>query len=170
MSDHGLSRVSSLMRGRQVGVVAVEFALAATVFFMVVASIFDFGYLFWVQLTMQHAVREGARIAVVGSTALTPNPNPANAMQNRYTTAIAEMTAQSMGLWASVSPVVSVQTVDATGALTTLPTGNLGAASQIVVISVDCSTPLIIGFIRPFFAGGVHTFRVSAAMRNEEFT
>jgi Flp pilus assembly protein TadG len=161
---------SSIGRRRTRGSALIEFALCATVFFTVLCGILDFGYLCYVNLTMQHAVREGARVASVGRQDLDPNPTPGNPMQNRYDTLIAQMQAQSMGLWTQVSPVVSISVIDAGGAVVGLPANNVGTATQIIVVSVDCTVPVLTGFTRVFFTGGNYTFRVSTTIRNEAFS
>ena len=46
----------------------VEFALVMVLFLSVVFTIMDFAIMFFVNQTMQHAVREGARLAVTGKT------------------------------------------------------------------------------------------------------
>jgi Flp pilus assembly protein TadG len=43
------------------GAATVEFALVAAVVFTLLFGIIDFSYIFWGTLSMQHAVREGAR-------------------------------------------------------------------------------------------------------------
>lgn len=163
-----IARVGRMGRSR--GAAVIEFALVAMLFFTALFAVFDFGYLFWVNLTMQHAVREGARVAVTGRQDLDPNPEPGNALQNRYDSALAQMQSQSMGLWSKVSPVVSTQTIDGNGNLVALGANNFGAAGNIVVITVTCTVPLLTPFTRPFFANGAYVFRVSATMRNETFT
>src|SRR3954447_25565297 len=46
------------------GQAIVEFTLIALLLFTFVFAIIDFAYMFYVQLTMQHAVREGVRYAI----------------------------------------------------------------------------------------------------------
>ena len=44
----------------------MEFALVALLLFGILFTIIDLGIMFYVNLTMQHAVREGTRYAVTG--------------------------------------------------------------------------------------------------------
>jgi Flp pilus assembly protein TadG len=134
------------------GAAAVEFALVATLLFSLLAAIADFGYLFYVNLTMQHAVREGARVGVV---------------RDDLAPAIDAMKAQSMGLWSVVSPSVTVERVDGSGGVVKLPPNTFGASSDIIVFKVECASPLLTGFISPLFANGIYRFTVSATMRIE---
>ena len=46
------------------GAVAVEFALIATVFFLLVAGVIDFGYAYYMKQTITNASREGARYGI----------------------------------------------------------------------------------------------------------
>jgi len=134
------------------GAAVVEFALVATALFSLLCAMADFGYLFYVNLTMQHAVREGARVGVING-GLAP--------------AIAAMKTQSMGLWDVVSPSVTVERIDGSGGVVKLPPNTFGTSSDIIVFNVDCATPLLTGFISPLFANGVYKFTVSATMRIE---
>lgn len=155
---------------RQRGAAVVEFALAAGLFFLVLFSILDFGYLFWVNLTMQHAVREGVRYAVTGQTGTldpdrTPNPlmDPCNAAREK-------IRRTSMGLYDKLSPTVYFKTVDTTTGATT----NLGSSScygelQLIMIQLQCEVKPLSPLTRPFFPGGTYAFNVSATMRTEAF-
>lgn len=55
------------------GAQAVEFALIVPVLLLLVLGIIDFGYVFGQQLSLNQAVREGARKAVVTEGATQPN-------------------------------------------------------------------------------------------------
>ena len=46
------------------GAVAVEFALIATVFFLLVAGVIDFGHAYYMKQTITNASREGARYGI----------------------------------------------------------------------------------------------------------
>ena len=133
------------MKRRQTGAAIVEFALVSVIFFTVLCSILDISYLFWVNLTMQHAVREGARLAITGQT-ITPATNCRDSV-------IAEMADQSMGLWSTVhaSPTFS----------------NVCADGQIMIITVHCTVVPFTPLVQQFFTNGTYLFDVSATMRNE---
>lgn len=53
------------------GAIIVEFAILAPIFLIMVIGIIDFGRLFWIKSTMQFAVEETARYAMVNSDATT---------------------------------------------------------------------------------------------------
>lgn len=158
---------------RQRGVAVVEFAIAAGLFFLVLFSILDFGYLFWVNLTMQHAVREGVRYAVTGQTGIldpdrTPNPlmDPCNAAREK-------IRSTSMGLFDKVitaNDKVQFYTVDpATGAKTSLGSTSCYGELQLIMIRLECETRPLSPLTRPFFPDGKYAFNVSATMRTEAF-
>lgn len=156
---------------KEKGAATVEFALVAVIFFTVLFSIIEFGYLFWGNLSMQHAVREGARFAVVTAT----DPTKPDPIADRCDRVINYTRDNSMGFYGRVSPVVTFGTVDAAGNLVSIGSG-CGAAQQIVVIHIACTLPLItpfsqlLGLLGPsIFTGGVYSFDVSATMRNEAF-
>jgi Flp pilus assembly protein TadG len=156
-------------RKRVRGVATVEFALTAILLFTVLFVIMDFSYLFWGNLSMQHAVREGARYAVTGQSNL--DPNPQGTAQDRCDAAIVEIRNQSMGFFDRVSSTVVFKTLDATtGAITPVPGNSCAAAGQIIIISVNCSLAPLTPFIKPFLASGKWEFVVSTTMKNEAFS
>jgi Flp pilus assembly protein TadG len=86
------------------GAATVEFALVAAVVFTLLFGIIDFSYIFWGTLSMQHAVREGARYAVTGQSNLFTNPT--GSAKDRCDAAVVEIKNQSMGFYDRVNPVV----------------------------------------------------------------
>jgi Flp pilus assembly protein TadG len=149
---------------RERGAAVVEFAIVASVYLLVLIAIIEFGVMFWASLTMQYAVREGARYAITGQ---------AEPASTRYQSVINKIQVSSMGLWGKVSPVITVR-ID-NGAPASYPNssdytaGMFGTAGQIVVLQVDCKWPLLTPLIQPFFTGGQYRFSVAATMRNEAF-
>lgn len=55
------------MRKRESGQSAVEFALVLPILLLLVCGIIDFGWLFYNQLSVENACREGARVACVNT-------------------------------------------------------------------------------------------------------
>ncbi len=155
----------SLTRRRQRGVAAVEFGLVAMLFFTIVLSIVDWSYLFFANLSMQHAVREGARYAVTGRSDLSTTPG------DRCGAAREQIRAQSMGLYDSSSSTTTFKTVDTSGNIVTLGSGSCYGANQLIVIQVDSRVAALTPFVRPFFSatGGEYRFSVSATMKNEAY-
>jgi hypothetical protein len=125
-------------------------------------AIVELGVLFWVNMTMQHAVREGARYAITGRKDLDPNENEDERL--RASAILEKIKISSLGLYDSVV-IEPVTITDPAG--TELP--GFGGPGQIVVINLDCSWPLLTPLVRPFFDEGTYNFKVSSAMRNENF-
>lgn len=147
----------------------VEFAIVASVFLLLLMVIIDLGLLFWVNLTMQYAVREGVRYAITGQSNL--DPNAAN--QQRYLAVIQSMRDNAMGMWDSVSPSVSIGLNGGAAQnyanSTQYTPGMFGSAGDIVVVQVNCTWPLLTPLVAPFFPGGKYIFSVAGTMRNEAF-
>jgi Flp pilus assembly protein TadG len=149
-------------RKGQAGSTVVEFAIIAPLLMFVICMIIDLGLMFWVNLTMQYAVHEGARYAVTGQDNLDPN----TANQQRYLAVIQDIESSSMGLYSLVNPTISV-TVNGTPA--TYGANMFGGPGDLVVLQLNCNWSLLTPLIAPFFSKGVYSFSVAATMRNEGF-
>ena len=57
-----------LARSRR-GVVAIEFALGFPIFLALVYGLFEFGRIFWTQNTLEYAIQQAARFAMVNTSA-----------------------------------------------------------------------------------------------------
>ena len=66
-----LEKVYRLCRRNRRGVAAVEFALVAPVFFLLIFGMIEFGRMIMVQQVITNGSREGARIAVLDGTSIT---------------------------------------------------------------------------------------------------
>ncbi|GJG93707.1 TadE/TadG family type IV pilus assembly protein [Cupriavidus pauculus] len=154
-----------ILRGArsQRGASAVEFALVAPVFFLLLFSIVDFGAMMWANLTMQHAVREGARYAVTGQTGLDASQSPA-----RYRAVLEKIQDSSLGVYDMSQAKV---TTWVNGSSTPNGAGMFGNAGDIIVIQVTCDWPLMTPLVAAYFKanGGKYHFSVAATMRNEAF-
>lgn len=151
------------------GQTMVEFALAAVLFIGLLFVILDVALLFWVNMTMQHAVREGTRYAVTGRVDASPD----------WRTALtAKIREQSMGLYdknlyVPKDPTIkiinqgSVTFPNYTGGTTI--TGNAGTPAVTIVVSLTYTWRVITPFLRPFFPGGMYTFTVRSTMKTELF-
>ncbi|MDD5250355.1 MAG: TadE/TadG family type IV pilus assembly protein [Rhodocyclaceae bacterium] len=156
---------------RQRGSSIVEFALVAPVFFFLFLAVIEFGILFWVNLTMQHAVREGARYAVTGQSNLDPNASD----QQRYNAVIQDIKNNSMGLYGMLNPTIAI-TINGGSSQSysnsaSYNGGMFGGPGDIIVLQLNCAWPIITPLAKPFFAGtdGQYQFSVAATMRNEAF-
>ncbi len=84
------------------GAVALEFALGLPIFLAMIYGVFEFGRIFWTQNTMEFAIEEAARFAMV-------NPNATNA---QITTIVED---KAVGLDAARIDVTIVFEQDNTG-------------------------------------------------------
>jgi Flp pilus assembly protein TadG len=156
------------LRHAQRGVSTVEFALIAPVLFLVMCAAFDLGLTMWVNMTMQYAVREGARYAVTGQDNLDPNTSD----QQRYLAIIQEIKNSSMGLYNMVNPSYTVTingTAQSYSNQSSYSTGMFGNPGDIIVLQLNCTWPLLTPLIQPFFTNGTYSFSVAATMRNEGY-
>lgn len=158
-------RVDNFSRRRQGGSAAVEMALIAPVVMLLVFAILEFSLLFFTTLSMQYAVREGARYGVTGRV----DKDPATANQQRYLAVVQTIKDSSAGMYNTVSPVI---TVNGTTYANTNAYSNtmFGGPGDIVVIRLDCSWKLATPLIGAFFKNGVFTFSVAATMKNEAYS
>lgn len=147
---------------RQRGATIVEFAIIAPVFVMLMIGVIELSMVYFANLTMQHAVREGARYAVTGQSNLDPNTSN----QQRYQAVLQKIKDSSMGMYDKVAPAVSVTNMSGG---TNSGSGTFGSAGDIIVISLDCNWPMVTPMMAAFFTNGKAHFVVSATMRNESY-
>lgn len=149
--------VAAVRRQKRRGGTLVEFALVAAVVLLLFLSILELAIVFWVSLTMQHAVREGARLAVTGE---------GGAM--REALVMQRIAEQSMGLAGLVHPVLHVNGIAAPLDGSPPTAGFFGAGGDMLLLRLDCSWPVATPLLRPML-GEAYQFSVAASMRNEAF-
>ncbi len=144
------------------GIAVVEFAIVATFFFSLFFSLVDFCIYSHVKLTMQHAVREGARYAITGQSVLNEE-----GVLDRNFAILEKIEAASNGYLNKVTDDLDddIRVVDINGAEVT----GFGSAGEIIVINIDCTWPSSSPIMYSFLEGGNYKFTVSAAMQNEAF-
>ena len=175
------------------GAAVVEFAIAGLLFFTVLFSIVDWALLSFINLTMQHAVREGTRYVVTGQDGLggtwDATPDSRYLYDDRFRAMVEKIKSQSMGFFDQVLDsdgdieVEDVNHVDIKRDFEydfnsdgdtddTDETWNAyvpGNAGEIIVVKLNCTWPLLTPFISSFFTNGEYNFTVSSTMRNEMF-
>lgn len=82
------NRVRKKFRGED-GQAMVEFALILPIFLLILCGIIDFGWLFYNQLSLNNACREGARYAVVNTAEGNGTQAIINHIENATTTVFA---------------------------------------------------------------------------------
>lgn len=142
------------------GTYTVEFAIVAAALFLLMFAILDVAILCFVNLTMQNAVREGARYAITGRSDLDPQTEGV-----RYRAVVQKIKDSSMGFFDKVMNEDDITVTDVDGA----PVAGFGEPGQTLVITLDCTWPLLTPLVSPFFPEGDYKFTVGATMRNEAF-
>lgn len=139
------------------GTTLVEFALVLPIFVLLLLAIADFARLFYVEMTLQNAVREAGRYAITGNHV--PDPNHQGQTLSRVKS-IAQIAQQAaMGLDVSNLQIISVNG----------GSGNAGGPGDTVTISLTTNLKLLTPIIAQFFKNGVYSFTVSVSFRNEPF-
>ena len=136
----------------------VELALILPMFLILIFATIDFGHLFWVELTLQNAVRQAARYAITGNHLPDPSKPGHNLSRVGSIIQVAQQTAVGLD-------VSNLQISSLTGG-----TGSAGGPGDTMTVSLTTSMPLITPLVGKFFKNGVYTFTVSVTMRNEPFS
>ena len=135
---------------------AVEFAMVAPLFFLLVFGITDFGRLFFTQVTLQHALREAGRYAVTGQ--------KYGGGTNRVDSIKAKAQQYAVGL------IQDPSQIHVTSVIGGVNSNNFaGGPGSVVVVSLATKLKFITPFIGHFFPGGVYDFTVSTTFKNEPF-
>ncbi len=148
----------SLYRSR--GTTSVEIALICPLFFILMFMVIDFALYGYVKLTMQHAVREGARYAITGQVDLDPQ-----AENDRQRAVIQKIRDNSMGFFDEVMTEADIQVTDSHGS----PVSGFGDPGESIVITLNCEWPTISPFTQAVLSNNNYNFSVRASMRNENF-
>lgn len=139
------------------GTTLLEFALVLPMFVLLLFAAVDFARLFYVEMTLQNAVREAGRYAITGNHVPDPNHPGQNLSRAQSIQRVAQK--QAMGL-----DVSNLQILSANGG-----SGSAGGPGDTVTISLTTHLHLLTPVIARFFNNGVYTFTVSVAFKNEPF-
>lgn len=146
------------------GASLVEFSIVATFLFALLFTIVDFALFGYVKLTMQHAVREGARYAITGRADLDPDEEEDG--QERALAILEKISQESDGLLGKVVKLNGIRAEDSSG---NDVTSTFGSAGDTIAIHIDCEWPTFSPVIYPLLSNGKYQFTVSTAMKNEAF-
>ncbi len=139
------------------GTSLLEFAFIAPMFLLLLFGTVDFAHLFWVEFTLQNAIRQAGRYAVTGNHL--PDPNHAGQNLSRVASILQVARQTAVGL-----DVSNLQISSVTGG-----SGSAGGPGDTLTISLTTNLPLITPIVARFFTNGVYTFTVSVTMKNEPF-
>jgi len=162
VKDPRLTPVASQGRklGSSRGQTLLEFALVVPVFLMLVFAVMDFGHLFYVEMTMENAVRQAGRYATTGNHLADPN-NPGQNL-SRVNSIIQTVQQAAAGLNVPTNSI----TVSSVGG----GAGSAGGPGDTVTISVNTGVQMMTPLIAPFFKpNGTYNFTSSVTFTNEPF-
>jgi hypothetical protein len=136
----------------------VEFAFVLPILLGLLVSVFEFGRLFYVRLTLLSAVREASRFTVTGN--VLPDPGNPGMFLGRVDSIVATVQRAAPGL--------AVRAADVTVIGPDGP-GDPGGPGDVVTIRVDYDIDLVTPIIRPVFPDGSHHYSVAVMTQNEPF-
>lgn len=136
----------------------IEFAVVVPAFFLLLFALLDFSRLFYVQLTLQNAVRQAGRYAITGNHMADPNHPGQNLSRVNSIIQVAQNAAQGLDVAA-----IQVSSLDG-------GQGSAGGPGDTVTISLTTNQKLMTGLVAGFFKNGTYTFTVSVSFRNESFS
>jgi Flp pilus assembly protein TadG len=139
------------------GSALTELALVIPLFLLLVFGVCDFGRLFFVETTLQNAVRQAGRYAITGN----HQPDPKNPGQNLSRVDSIIQVAQQAAIGIDVN---NIQISSVNGGA-----GSAGGPGDTVIISLTSNVQLLTPVIAAFFKNGTYTFTVSVQLKNEPF-
>ncbi len=139
------------------GSAMLEFAFVVPVFFLLLFALIDFSRLFYVEITLQNAIRQAGRYAITGNHMADPNNPGQNLSRVNSIIQIAQNAAQGLDVAA-----IQVSSLDG-------GSGSAGGPGDTVTISLTTNLKLMTGMVGQFFKNGTYTFTVSVSFKNESF-
>jgi Flp pilus assembly protein TadG len=169
------------------GSAAIEFAMIAPVFFVLLMGTIEAGVMFFAQSALQNALNDTARLVRTGQTACytTSGGNCVAMTQAQFKTKLCSEVSTLLqscttgGLQFDVnaypsgySAAANSSPLDAGKNLTTLNTFNVGSACDVVLVRAFYKWPVFTPGLNYFMAnvtGNYHLLATAAAFRNEPF-
>lgn len=136
----------------------VEFALTALVFFVLMFAVFDFGHLFFVEMSAQNAIQEAARYGSTGNHL--PDPSNPGKSLSRVMSITNTLKQDAFGVTIS-----NIQISSLGGG-----SGSAGGPGDLLTVSTTVSMPLMTPVIAQMFPNGQFTFTPSVTIKNEPFS
>ena len=164
-----LPKVKIQAKPNDSGQTLVEFAIAVTVFLLLLFATIDFGYFFYVKVTLQNAVRQAGRYAITGnctggSGCFVSGP------ADRYHSIVQIALTYSFGLITASNITITClpPPLGLTGGCPAYA-GGAGGPGDTVMITATYTWNPITAWIARFFENGSYAFSVSATFKNESF-
>ena len=142
----------------------VETALCATIFIFFMYGTINFGYLYYTRVTLQNAVRQGARYAITG------NCTSGNCFNGGAGDRLASISQVVQNYSFNLNPAITISCV--AGACPSYAGGtgtteNAGGPGDSVKISAQYTFAPVL--LQNFFPSGGYQYTVSAVFKNELF-
>ncbi len=149
-------RTLSQRRAGERGTTMIEMAFVLPLFFLLSFGVFEFARIFYIQLTLQSAVREASRFAITG-----------NGMVDGQGGTMTR--AESIGqVIANTAPGLNISPSDITIS-GPAGSGDPGGPGDLVTIKIDYKIDLLTPLVSVVFPNGSHQFSVRMIARNEPF-
>ena len=133
----------------------IEFAFVLPLLFLLVFGAFEFARVFYIQLTLQSAVREASRYTITGNSL--PDGQGGTLPRMESIMQMISTTAPGLG--------VSPSNINISG-----PSGGgAGGPGELVTIQIDYEIELLTPLISVLFPDGRHQFSIRMIARNEPF-
>jgi len=135
----------------------VEFTLVLPLFLYMMCGIADMARIFYVETTLQNAVRAGGRYASTGNHQ--PDPQHAGQTLNRVQSINLITQQAAIGLSTAALNVSSAQG----------GSGSAGGPGDTVTLTLSSPVRLLTPIVANFFTNGSYTVSVTSSYRNEPF-
>ena len=150
-------RLQQRCGGATRGTSLLEFALVAPMVFLLLFGVFDFTRLFYVEMTLQNAVRTAGRYGVTGNHLADPKHPGQNLSRVSSMIQVAQQ--------AAVGLDVSNMQISSTGG----GKGSAGGPQDTLTVSLTTNLKLMTPIVARFFGNGTYTFTVAVSFKNEAF-
>jgi Flp pilus assembly protein TadG len=149
------------------GFTALEFALVASVFFLLLFGVMDYGWMFFAQMNVQQAIDDGGRFASTGNhTTVTVGGKPTTLSRLQSIITFIQNQISVPGVDVQSNLVVCSQNGGCSNAGGSAPAGGPG---DTVTLTLTTSLPLFTPALKALFSGGAYTFTSSTTFQNEPF-
>jgi hypothetical protein len=135
----------------------LEFALTATLFFLLLFALFDFGHLFFVEMDVQNALQQAARYGSTGNHL--PDPKNPRHTLSRVDSIISTLQTDAMGV-----KLTDIEVSSLNGGAR-----SAGGPGDMLTVSATAKMSLVTPLVAQMFPKGNFSFTESITVRNEPF-
>jgi Flp pilus assembly protein TadG len=146
---------------------SVEFAMVATLFFLLLFAVMDYGWIFFAQMNVQQAVDDGGRFASTGNHTTTTSGGTVTTL-SRLQSIIDAIQGEINVPNINVQQNLQVCSVNG-GCNTNGGSAPAGGPGDTVTLTLTTALPLMTPMLAKLFPGGAYTFTASTTFKNEPF-